>query len=228
MFSEIYVYNKPKDIVSGDFYWLGEKEDTIIIAVCDCTGHGVSGAMVSMIGNSLLNKVVHDMHIFNSGKILDQLHIEFLNAFPDQSNGMDCSILCINRDNNSIEFSGAVNPLYILKENNIEIVKGDLFSIGGSGLHRKGRALRKRSFGTKKLKIDPNATYLMTSDGYIDQFGGQHNKKFNKQRFQELCRRISTIHPDQQFLQIESTMTNWMSTSQQGQIDDILVLGFKL
>ena len=173
------------------------------------------------------------MNILGTGKILELLHKEFLAAIHKDSNnsntnGMDCSVLSINKKEQKVQFSGAVNPLYIIKGNELNIIKADIWSIGGGGLNRPNTKYTERSFNCHELILDNGAQYFMFSDGFVDQFGGKNNRKFNKKRFDQLLIDISPLSAKEQKLQLEHKMDAWMKTSKNGQIDDMLVIGFRV
>ncbi len=224
---ETFVYFNPRDIVSGDFYWFGEKDDKLIITAADCTGHGVPGAFVSMIGNTMLNKVIHEMGITDPGKILSQLHREIKTALKqdDQGtgskDGMDIALCVIDKNNRKLQFAGAYNPLYILRQNGIEVeeIKPNKFPV--AGFHFKS----ERIFTSREVPLETGDTFYIFTDGYTDQFGGESDRKFTHKQFRELLLRIQNHDMPTQQKILEETMDQWKGKRKQ--LDDMLVIGFR-
>ena len=232
-FQEVFIFYKPRDIVSGDFYWLGEVDNDIILAVADCTGHGVPGSMVSMTGNSLLNDIVGQRQIVEPAQILGELNKGILKTFQKESgvkitDGMDISVIRFNTHESRLSFSGAMNPLYIIDKKELRIVEADRQSIGGGGLSRRDTNLFDKTFQQHEISLSEDSVCYMFTDGYMDQFGGPSGKKFNSKRFNQLLRDISEHEFSRQYTILESTLSKWMQASSKTQIDDITVLGFKL
>jgi serine phosphatase RsbU (regulator of sigma subunit) len=226
---EHFILWKPRDIVSGDFYWFAEKEGKIILAAIDCTGHGVPGAFVSMLGDSLLNQIVHDKGIIEADKILNELHLGVktnLNQHQNQNrDGMDIALCVIDPHHKKMEYAGANNPLYYIQNQELTQVKADKFGIGGYEIKTDNR---ERLFTKHTIDIsEPTQIYLF-SDGYQDQFGGEKDSKFMVKRFREL---LFEIHnqplPTQEYI-LNNTIEEWMNVAKARQIDDILVIGAKL
>lgn len=227
-FSDHLVYYKPKDIVSGDFYWMHQEKDKTVIAAADCTGHGVPGAFMSMLGSSLLNEIVVKKKRDSPEEILSQLHegiIANVQKSQQQSmhDGMDISIAVIHHQKQTIEFAGALSSLLLFSGEEHTEIKGDLKSIGGIALKtdHQGRRFTKHSVHYKKR----DRIYLF-SDGYIDQFGGPNRKKFGKKQFLSLLYNIQKYSLKNQFLYIEECMKSWQRDY--GQIDDQMIVGFEL
>jgi ligand-binding sensor domain-containing protein/serine phosphatase RsbU (regulator of sigma subunit) len=224
-FPETFVLYKPKDIVSGDFYWFGIKNGRKIIAVVDCTGHGVPGAFMSMIGHNLLNQIIIENGITAPDQILNALHKGVQSALKqghnvvDTSDGMDLAICSINEDNTELQYAGAYRPLFILNREMFDRIEADKFPIGGSQLDPQ------RSYTSHTLKINKGDTFYMSSDGYADQFGGEKGKKFMVKRFNELLISIQEKTMEEQGEVLEKTFSNWKGDFQQ--VDDILVMGIR-
>ncbi|HEX8517035.1 MAG TPA: tetratricopeptide repeat protein [Bacteroidia bacterium] len=226
LFPDAFVLFKPKDIVSGDFYWYGEKDGKRLVAACDCTGHGVPGALMSMIGNNLLNQIVYEKGITNAGRILDALHLEIKKALkqdehPENRDGMDIALVVFNSET-EIEFAGAQRPLWVIREKDpqLEEIKGNKFSIGGI------QTEESRNFNTHRLILENKDCLYIFSDGIVDQFGGEHGKKFMTKNLKVL---FSNIHDEPMAIQesiIEKTIDKWKSNREQ--VDDILVIGIKI
>jgi serine phosphatase RsbU (regulator of sigma subunit) len=229
-----FAYYKPRDIVSGDFYWHSVINDTDIIAAVDCTGHGVPGAFMSMIGNTLLNEIVIEKRIIEPGLILSQLHESVINTLHQNrggqhaQDGMDISICSINAKKKEIKFAGAKNPIYFTKNSQIESIKGDAYSIGGMNpFSRKLKGTEKKiDFTTKQINyIDGMSIYLFT-DGYMDQFGLNDKIQFNAKRFKKMLLDIHNEDPETQKKMISEKMEIWKGENRQ--LDDMLVIGFKV
>lgn len=227
---DAFVYFRPKDLVSGDFYWMHQRDGKIFIAVVDCTGHGVPGAFMSIIGIDLLRNIVSGQKVDDPSQILRKLSIELDQTLrkndsnllePDSVNdGMDISICVIDRDKKEIRFAGAVNGIYIIREDKLESYKGDRIAIG--------RIVDGRvpDYTTHIISATEGDMVYMFSDGYVDQFGGPDNKKFKHLRFRHLLLNIHKLNADDQKSILHQKMEEWRGESEQ--IDDILVLGFRV
>ena len=229
---ECFIYFQPKDIVSGDFYWCSKIDDKIIIAAVDCTGHGVPGAFMSMIGNTLLNQIVNEKHITKPSEILKLLNLGVYEALHQQKDGalspdgMDIALCTIDYKNNEIQYAGAQNPLYVLYDNKIEIIKADIHGIGGGGLLAKLFDPMKIEYTNHFIKIKKDMCIYLFSDGYSDQFGGSSNKKFGTQKFKLLLLSIQQMSMQKQKENLVSAHEEWKAGA--AQIDDILVIGIKI
>ncbi|GAB5464962.1 MAG: hypothetical protein Kapaf2KO_03980 [Candidatus Kapaibacteriales bacterium] len=220
IFKEVIVFYKPKDIVSGDFYWLQETEDYVYFAVADCTGHGVPGAMVSMIGYNALNRCVQEYHLTDAGRLLDKLKNIVTGTLKSENmkvnDGMDIS-LCIWDKKSELQFAGAYNSLICVRNNNIIEVKADRQPIG---ISRK-----EIDFKTNILNIESGDTFYLYTDGYHDQFGGEEGKKFQKNRFKELLLRTENSIGKEWYDEISILHESWKG--EHSQIDDICVMRVK-
>ncbi len=223
-FPESFILYTPKDIVSGDFYWFAEKNNLSIIASVDCTGHGVPGAFMSMIGHNLLNHIVVEKGIVKPGEILTDLDIGIQSALKQSSletdtrDGMDIALCAIDAEKEELHYSGAFRPLYIVRKNELIIYQGNKFPVGGvQGYNKK--------FESHFIKLQKEDIVYMFSDGYADQFGGEHSKKFMVKKFQKLLLEINLLPMRAQKDFLEKTMENWMGS--QEQVDDILIIGIK-
>jgi len=223
LFEDSFIYFKPKDIVAGDFYFLEEFEGDAYLAVADCTGHGVPGAMVSMICSNALNYVVHDANITDPGKILDavtDIVIQKFQMSPDGiKDGMDICLCKINREKRTVEYAGANNALYIIKNGSTEIetIKPNKQPIGQFS-HRV-------PFDTHKLQMAENDIIYLFTDGFADQFGGEKGKKMKYKPFKQL---LINNHKkplcDQKEL-LNSGFDQWMRGFEQ--VDDVCVAAVK-
>ncbi|MDX2301338.1 MAG: SpoIIE family protein phosphatase [Microscillaceae bacterium] len=220
-----FIFYKPKDVVSGDFYWFAEKGYIKIIVAADCTGHGVPGAFMSMIGNSLLNQIVLERHIIEPAQILHDLDMGVVKALKQndpkskQSDGMDISICVLDTSTQQIAFAGANNSLFYVQKGQTQVLKADRKGIGG---FRKG----EKRFTNHYLNIQENTYFYMTSDGFCDQFGGPEQKKFMKNRFRKLLEKVYYKSGVEQKTIFQQTLEDWKG--KQRQVDDILVLGFRM
>ncbi len=218
---------RPKDIVSGDFYWFSDKGDLAIIAAADCTGHGVPGALMSMIGSSLLNEIVNEKGITEPAEILMSLKHGVINALNKQSansgeqtkDGMDIAILAIPRKGNKIQYAGANNPLWLIREGEIVETRADRQPVGffGDNLNTP--------YTNHEIEVEPNDMVYIFSDGYADQFGGPRGKKFKYSQFKKLLTTITDKPMQEQRDILNTRIEEWMGEEEQ--IDDILVVGVK-
>jgi serine phosphatase RsbU (regulator of sigma subunit) len=223
VFPQSFVLFLPRDIVSGDFYWLEEQEKTILAAV-DCTGHGVPGAFMSLIGNEILNQIVVEKGITSPDLILNELHLGIAKALKKESNqnqdGMDVALISIDKKNQILEFAGAKNPLYYVQNNEMKVIQADKHSVGGFIW------LAKPQFKKHKVDISMPTTIYLFSDGFQDQFGGKKGRKFMTTHFRNL---LYDIHQEDMSKQKEillQTLEDWKQGYEQ--VDDILVIGVKL
>ena len=225
---QMFIYFKPKDIVSGDFYWFSKFENKYVITAIDCTGHGVPGAFLSMVGNTLLHEIVNIKHVFKPDVILTMLHtgirlaLNQSNEDSDSEDGMDMSLCTVDAKLHRFQFAGAKNNLYVVQGDKLKILKANYYSIGG----RQLRPDMQIEFTCYDFMYDDNTSIYMFSDGYLDQFGGDDNEKFNTQRFREMILNNRNLPMEQQKAVLAETMDKWKGDRQQ--IDDFLVLGVKL
>ncbi len=222
---ELFVYFKPRDIVSGDFYWFARQGNKVYIAAADCTGHGVPGALVSMIGFNFLSELVNEKNITDPGEILNHLHAKIahtLNKEADRNvgDGMDIALLCVDNSSRAIAYAGAVRPLYYIDEEGLKTIKGGFYSIGGI------KSLTEEPFMTHVVTPKGKATFYLFSDGYADQFGGPSGKKFKMKKFQELLLSLNGRDMHEQHSGIENTFVQWMGHHEQ--VDDVCVIGVRV
>ncbi|HEU4719581.1 MAG TPA: SpoIIE family protein phosphatase [Bacteroidia bacterium] len=222
-FPESFVLFRPKDIVSGDFYWFAEKDGNRFIASADCTGHGVPGALMSMIGNNILNHIVNEKNIVSPDSVLDELHREVRVSLKqheqtETKDGMDIA-LCVFRKDGRLEFAGAQRPLWIFRNNGFEEIKGDKFSIGGL------QAESERKFTLHAPAVAPGDCIYMFSDGFADQFGGVNGKKYMTKRFREFLFSITAKKMQEQESLLDEELERWKAGATQ--VDDVLVIGVR-
>lgn len=229
---ESFIFYKPKDIVAGDFYWLEVKNDKVLVAAADCTGHGVPGAMVSVICNNGLNRSVREHNITDPGKILNKTREivvqEFEKSDEKVNDGMDIALISmpvkIENGKNKLEFAGANNPVWIIrKDSSFLELKGDKQHVGKYEI--------PVPYQTHSCEIEKGDTIYIFTDGYKDQFGGAKNdsvsgKKFKASRMRELLVSIHKSPVAEQFKMMESTFEKWRGDLEQ--IDDICVIGIKI
>ncbi|MBL4670294.1 MAG: GAF domain-containing protein [Flavobacteriales bacterium] len=221
-----FVLFKPKDIVSGDFYWIEKKGDEIIFAVVDCTGHGVPGAFLSLIGHNSLNQIVNELGITIPSEILEELNKSVYKTLQNDlaeghiQDGMDMSICSLNIKTNILQFSGAYNPLYLIRSETIQEVKGDKIFIGS------GNERNKKNFNNTVIQLEKNDCIYLFSDGYADQFGGPKGKKFKYSRFKELLIHINNMNMEEQHQNLDSSIIKWQGNLEQ--IDDVCIIGIKI
>jgi serine phosphatase RsbU (regulator of sigma subunit) len=217
-----FIFYKPKDIVSGDFYWITKKENKIICAVADCTGHGVPGAFMSLLGHNMLENSINKAFL-NPGKILTDLNREIVARFSDNQqaskHGMDIAIISMDTTINQLEYAGAKNGLYLIRKGELFEIKGDKVTLGTPS---KDQGYVYVNHTIQLYKDD--MLYLFT-DGFPDQKGGEEKKKFYYKPFKDLLIAISELPLAEQKAYLDSTVTKWMGEGEQ--IDDILIVGIK-
>ncbi len=226
-FPNAFVLYEPKDIVSGDFYWFGVKDNKEIIAAVDCTGHGVPGAFMSMIGSNLLQQVIVENNITDPGKILTELNARVKSALKqddesgvETADGMDLALCTIDKSKNLIEYAGAFRPLYMVRNGEVLAFKADKAPIGG------GRYIDAIEFTNNQIEYQPGDAIYMFSDGYADQFGGERGKKFMAKRFRDLLLDVNNKSMEEQGAELKAAFTEWQGVYEQ--VDDVLVIGIQL
>ncbi len=268
-FPESFIYFKPKDLVSGDYYWFNQtngKEPHIdgkegleekkngtngsgtngsgptkdkgdvkqihystklqhVVAAIDCTGHGVPGALLSMVGMNLLEEIVDKRQITKPNRILEELHKGIRKALKQDTtsnrDGMDIALCVVNKQENMVEFAGAKNPLVYVKNGKLHVLKGDIYSVGGLQIEQE------RKFTLHQVKVDSPVSCYIFSDGYADQFGGKTGKKFMIKNFRKLLYDMHQVDMTEQPNILDHHLMKWKGT-RFDQTDDILVLGFKV
>ena len=216
-----FILYQPKDVVAGDFYWQESVNNKVFVAAADCTGHGVPGAMVSMVCSNALTKAVLEDGITDVGKILDrtrEIVIEKLAKSGDVKDGMDISLACFDFNKMEMEWAGANNPLYLLRGNEIQITKGDKEPIGFT---ENASLFTKHTFDLQKGDL----IYLLT-DGYADQFGGEKGKKLGYKKFREKLLSIQSEEMDKQKKLLSTYFKEWQGSEEQ--VDDVCVIGIRI
>jgi len=221
---ESFILFKPKDIVSGDFYWFTKQNGCTLIAAVDCTGHGVPGAFMSLIGNNLLNDIVKNKNISDPKVILEKLHEGVVHALKKDEqesgtvDGMDITLCVLNEKENKLEFASTGRPLILIRGNELKKYK--------VGKHPVGLVTKKEiKFEKETLELLPNDSFYIFTDGYCDQFGGVDDDKFLDSNFEKLLLRIQSQKMNEQVKTLETEIEDWKGNRQQ--LDDILVIGIK-
>jgi sigma-B regulation protein RsbU (phosphoserine phosphatase) len=220
-----FVLNKPKDIVSGDYYWVSKKNNRMIIAVADCTGHGVPGAFMSIMGINFLNEIVNNSEVPRANEILNELRDHLIKSLgqtgqrDEAKDGMEMALCVVDVDKKQIQFSGAFRPMYLVCEGEFKVINGDRMPIG---IYYD----ELLPFTNKELAFKENDIIYLFTDGYVDQIGGPHRKTFKSKQFKELLREIHHKPMKEQRSILREEIEIWRSG--QEQIDDIMILGVKL
>jgi len=225
VFPNSFVLSLPKDVVSGDFYWFSENEKYRLFVVADCTGHGVPGAFMSMIGTTLLNNIVNERKNFKPDIILNELRksiISDLKQGEDSQNkdGMDISLICIDKESNLLQVACANNPIWIVKQDNSLIeIKADKQPIGYVSNNQK-------DFTLQSLELEKGDIVYQFTDGFADQFGGLKGKKFKYSQLKEIIIGLKTTSINEQEDVLKQVFLNWKNNVEQ--IDDVLISGIKI
>jgi len=224
-----FIYYKPKDIIAGDFYWIEEVGDKVFFAVADCTGHGVPGAMVSVVCNNALNAALKEYNLTDPGQVLDKTRDIVVEQFNKSTtinasgirDGMDIALCVLNKKTNEIHYAGGYNPLWVIRNgaDNIEEVKANRQSLG--------KTESPKPFKTNAVQLNAGDQLYLFSDGFVDQFGGEKGRKMMNKRFKELLISISKEEPlENQHEKISVYFDEWKGSHEQ--IDDVCVMGVKL
>lgn len=226
-FQENFIFFKPRDVVSGDFYWYEKIGSKKILVAADCTGHGVSGAFVSVMGITFLKTIVRTMKVTNPSKILRLLHEEMNMSFNEENgkirDGMDISILCYDEETKILEVSSAMNSVLLVDQNkNVRRIKGDKLPIGGDEKAYKNMG----DYTLHSIPVDEKCMVYIFSDGFQDQFGGERGSKFMSTTFRELLAENSSLSITEQYDILEKTFYDWKGDYKQ--VDDVLVMGIAI
>ncbi len=222
---QYFILYKPRDIVSGDFYWINEKDDRLFVAAADCTGHGVPGAFMSMLGMALLNEIISKYDITNASQILDELRTLVIKSLhqsgsvEETKDGMDMALCVFDQKLSEVHFAGAFNPLYLVRGNDIIEGPADRMPVG---FHDK----LATPFTNTTIPLQRGDALYIFSDGYVDQFGGENGKKFMAKRFKQLLIDIHQKGMEEQKDILDKTITDWRG--ELDQVDDILVIGMRV
>jgi ligand-binding sensor domain-containing protein/serine phosphatase RsbU (regulator of sigma subunit) len=224
IYSNCFIYNNPKDIVSGDYYWFQKSEDKIYFSVADCTGHGVPGAFMSFIGSLLLSQTIDSKGFQSPGEILNTLDYnirKYLKQNTEKSlrDGMEMVLCQLDLNNRKLRFASAMRPLYLIRNGELIQHKGSRYTVGG--FHDDSEKI----FSNQEIDIENGDLIYLSSDGYPDQFGGPRNKKFSTKKFKEYLISIAHLPIHEQKLKLSEHYDIWKGD--EDQIDDVLVLGMK-
>lgn len=223
---EYFILNKPRDIVSGDFYWMAQKGKQTVVVAADCTGHGVPGAFMSMLGVTFLNEIVNTTSELKANEMLNQLRLMVINSLHqtgkegEAKDGMDIALYIIDFDSYKLQFAGAYNPLLLIREGKMIQHKADKMPIG---IYIK----KEKPFTNHEIEVKKGDILYTYSDGYVDQFGGDEGRKFLSKRFKKLLLEIHDKSMDEQKQILDHTIEQWHGEKFE-QLDDILVIGTKI
>jgi serine phosphatase RsbU (regulator of sigma subunit) len=254
VFDEKYfIFFRPYNVVSGDFFWIKKIKNFVAVVAADCTGHGVPGAFMSMLGTSFLNEIVTRRSLDSAAEILERLRKKVKTSLhqegkqDEQKDGMDISFYLLDTESLELQFAGAYNPLYVVRNNSL--IDSDLYELAENNKKIKiftdeasaadftlielkadrqpiGIYLREKKFTNVNFQLKPGDTLYNFSDGYQDQFGGDTGEKFNAKRFKKLFLSIQEMDMNEQLKIIEQNFLKWKGDTPQ--IDDVLVLGVKI
>lgn len=224
LFPENFVFYQPREVVSGDFYFVSRKNNQLVVCVGDCTGHGVPGALMSILGITFLNEIIAHGAFSSAGSILNQMREHVMEALcqtgneSERKDGIDLALCVIDQKSNMLSYAGAFNPVYIIRDQNLLEIAGDMMPVGVG-------AEEELCFTTHLYELNPDDTIYLFTDGFVDQFGGPLNRKFKYKPFREILTQISSLPMEQQKIIIEKTFNDWKGNLQQ--LDDVLILGFR-
>ncbi len=222
-FADSFVLYLPKDIVSGDFYSFSQKNDCVIIAAGDCTGHGVTGAFLSLIGSFLINQIINQQNISEPSLILDILNVEIVSALKQKegelNDGMDISVCTYNAGKMELQYAGANRPLWLIRNNELMTFDANKFPVGGL------QDFHDDKFKQHVIALEKNDTVYIFTDGYADQFGGEHGKKLMTKRLKEVLLSIQHLTMSEQQVFLKNYLDNWKGNNEQ--VDDVLMIGMR-
>lgn len=219
-----FILYKPKDIVAGDFYWMEKVEDLIVFAAADCTGHGVPGAMVSVVCHNALNRSVREFSLIEPGEILDKTRELVIKQFEkseeEVKDGMDIALCVLNVKSRELKYAGANNPLWIVKPEVEELfeIKGDKQPIG--------KYAEIKEFSTHRLNLNKGDLIFLFTDGFADQFGGPKGKKFKYKTFKNLLLNNKGLSVNEQLAIYDESFEAWKGDLEQ--LDDVCVIGVRV
>ncbi len=224
-FTSFFIFNKPKHIVSGDFYWFYQAQQKISIVCADSTGHGVPGAFMSLMGIDIFNRLIIDKGQQYPSTVLKLSDLDLINMLKNSrtdhvADGIDLAYCLIDLEERTISFAGAMNPIVLIGQDGMNIYRGSRFALGDY------MDVAKKQFETIELTYNSGDMLYMFSDGYQDQFGGPKNKKFTPGRLYNMLKEIYPLSADEQKKYLEKVHNEWKGTEHQ--VDDILVLGLRL
>ena len=229
---ESFLLNLPRDIVSGDFFFFHSYQDKFILGVADCTGHGVPGAFMSLIGNRLLREVIIEREIYDPSMILQQLDQGLQESFSGQTSGsiiddgMDIAICQVDPANQTITYAAAMNPAYLVSGEDIQVIQADVASVGGQLRKKRKRIVTPKAFTNKAIRYEPGSMLYLFSDGYMDQFGELEDEKFNTRRFKDMILSVNDRSAELQAKVLLNQFNEWKGNL--NQTDDVMVMGIRL
>jgi serine phosphatase RsbU (regulator of sigma subunit) len=221
---ESFVFFRPRDMVSGDFYHISGKNEYVYLAVGDCTGHGVPGAFMSILGITFLKEIISRGRFNRSSSVLNQMREYVMKALnqtgiqTEQKDGIDLTLCSVNFSENTLDFAGAFNPVYIVRDRNLTEIPGDKMPVGIG-------AEEEKPFTSHIYPLKDMDMIYLFSDGFSDQFGGTDGKKFKYRQFRSLLIEISPLPVSEQKFQLGQTFDAWKGNLRQ--LDDVLVVGFR-
>jgi serine phosphatase RsbU (regulator of sigma subunit) len=224
LFSEHFIFFKPKDIVSGDFYWISQSEEKIVLTAADCTGHGVPGSLMSMLGITMLHEIVNEKNVMHSEEVLNQLRMSIARTLKqegkigEQKDGIDMALLIYDPETQKMEFSGANNPLYIIRNGEMLEYKGNNMPVAYYD--------KMSDFTRFTIEMKEGDRVYMFTDGFPDQFGGPQGKKFKYRPFKDLLLEVHERSMEEQHRILSLIFDEWKGDL--NQIDDVLVIGLRL
>ena len=222
---EHFIIYQPKDIVSGDFYWVSHHDSKIMVAAIDCTGHGVPGALLSIVGHNAINQTVNEMGILHPSKVLDSMNTIIKKVLhqdrgSDIRDGMDMALCTFDKNTHTLEYAGANNPVFILSDGKLTTIKGSKLTVGSLEENK----VEPPTNHTVQLK--KGDCFYIFSDGFVDQFGGADNKKFKTSKFQDLLIGINKQSMAEQEKSICKAFMDWKGKNEQ--VDDVLIIGIRV
>ena len=223
--NDYFVLNLPKDIVTGDFYYVHQKDKYTFLAIGDCTGHGVPGALLSILGISFLNEIIQSITIPHANRILNTMREKVMKALRqtgqiyETKDSIDMSLCIIDQEHQILQYAGANRPLLFIRDGNLSIYQPDKMPIGVA-------PIIEHSFKVTEIELRSNDLFYLFSDGYADQFGGPKNKKFKYRRFRDHLLAIHHLPMQEQYQDLITTFKKWKGDTVQ--IDDVLVMGIKI
>ena len=219
-----FILNRPKDIVSGDYYWVSTKDDKLLFALADCTGHGVPGAFMSIMGINFLNEIVNKAEVVVANEVLNELRDHLVTSLRQKGekdetrDGMEMALCVIDFERNTLQYSGAFRPMYLIRNTELHVFKGDSMPIG---IYYKEEV----PFSNKEVQFKENDIIYLFSDGYVDQIGGPDRKTFRSRKFKKLLVDIHQMPMEEQKVILENEYKAWRRDHEQ--IDDIMVMGIR-
>ena len=219
-----FILNKPKDIVSGDYYWVSNKNNRMITAVADCTGHGVPGAFMSIMGINFLNEIVNRSEIIRANEVLNELRGLLIKSLrqkgekDEAKDGMEMALCVVDFGSKKLQYSGAFRPMYLIRNKELHVFKGDSMPIG---IYNDVEI----SFSNKEVQFEENDIIYLFSDGYVDQIGGPKRKTYRSKKFKQLLVDIHQKPMEEQKTMLEKEYEEWRRDMEQ--IDDIMVMGIR-